>query len=172
MPSANQRKEIEARTGFLDELRAFRDEIARIAPLWNPDLNDGVIINYAPLWRLVSHHRAWQKDLKDCWESLVSGDYDWSHLAMHLWPERVVPKCASDHSIAIAHGLESVFWEQDDDGKWQPRDVPEDELQELIDARSSSAVKAARDDLLSAPVPGGSSLASGTRRRSGRGRRS
>ena len=150
MPSASQRKEIEARTEFLGELRAFRDEIARIAPLWNPDLNDGVIINYAPLWRLVSHHRAWQKDLKECWENLVVGDYDWSHLAMHVWPERVVPKCAEDLSLAIAHGLENVFWEKDAKEKWKKRKVSSDDVKRIVTERTSSSVKAALNDLLSA----------------------
>ena len=37
---------------------------------------------------------------------------------MHLWPERVVPKCATDRSLAIAHGLEEVFWVEGTDGKW------------------------------------------------------
>ena len=91
----------------------------RVAPLWNPNLDDGVIINFAPLWRLVPQHKAWQKELKNTWDELVEGKYDWAHLAMHLWPERVVPKCAKDRSLAIAHGLENVFWEEDDDGKWQ-----------------------------------------------------
>ncbi len=85
----------------------------RVAPLWNPDLNDGVIINFAPLWRLIGH-TGWRKNVKECWDTLCAGDYDWSHLAMHLWPERVVPKCAEDASLAIAHGLDEVFWEKDD----------------------------------------------------------
>jgi hypothetical protein len=28
---------------------------------------------------------------------------------MRLWPERVVPKCAKDRSLAIAHGLEDFL---------------------------------------------------------------
>lgn len=93
------------------------DEVKRVAPLWNPNLDDGVIINFALLWRLVPHHRVWQNECKSTWEGLCKGDYDWAHLAMHLWPERVVPKCAKDRSIAIAHGLEDVFWYEDSDGK-------------------------------------------------------
>jgi len=118
-PTASQRKESADQETLVEELRAFRDEVARVAPLWNPDLNDGVIINFAPLWRLVPQHRAWQKECKDCWAKLVAGDYDWAHLAMYLWPERVVPKCAKDHSLAIAHGLEDLLWI--DDGGWRPR---------------------------------------------------
>ncbi len=69
-----------------------------------------MIINFAPLWRLVPQNKAWQKELKSTWDALCEGKYDWAHLAMHLWPERVVPKCATDRSLAIAHGLEDVFW--------------------------------------------------------------
>ena len=93
----------------------------RVAPLWNPNLDDGVIINFAPLWRLVPQHKPWQKELKSTWDALCDGKYDWAHLAMHLWPERVVPKCATDRSLAIAHGLEDVFWVEGTDGKWKPR---------------------------------------------------
>jgi len=153
--TAGQRKEIMEQESFVEELRAFRDEVARVAPLWNPDLNDGVIINFAPLWRLVPQHRAWQKECKDCWEKLVAGDYDWAHLAMHLWPERVVPKCQKDRSLAIAHGLEETLWEQDEKGKWQPRDISRTQVDALITERSSDAVKAALHNLLTAPMPGG-----------------
>jgi hypothetical protein len=138
---------------FVDELRAFRDEVARVAPLWNPDLNDGVIINFAPLWRLVPQHRAWQKEAKACWDKLCRGDFDWAHLAMHLWPERVVSKCAKDRSIAIAHGLEDVFWHEDSDGKWRRRKVDQAEVDKLIKERASAAVKDALKGMLEAPAP-------------------
>lgn len=151
--SASQRKEIDAQERFVAELRAFHEELARVAPLWNPDLNDGVIINFAPLWRLVPHHRAWQKDCKKVWDKLVKGDYDWAHLAMHLWPERVVPKCAKDRSLAIAHGLEDAFWCEDSDGKWQPRKVAESDVAKLVKERTSAAVKDALKSLLEAPAP-------------------
>jgi hypothetical protein len=152
-PTASQRKEIAEQEAFVEELRAFRQEIARIAPLWNPNLNDGVIINFAPLWRLVPQHRAWQKECKACWDKLVAGNYDWAHLAMHLWPERVVPKCAEDRSLAIAHGLEEVFWIEGDNGKWQPRKVDPAIIDQLINERTSAAVKDALKSLLEAPAP-------------------
>ncbi|WP_200385871.1 Eco57I restriction-modification methylase domain-containing protein [Thiocapsa imhoffii] len=152
-PTASQRKEIAEQEGVVEEVRAFREEVARVAPLWNPDLNDGVIINFAPLWRLVPQHRAWQKECKGCWDKLAAGDYDWSHLAMHLWPERVVPKCATDRSLAIAHGLEDVFWKEGDKGKWQPSTVTQAEVDRLIAERTSAAVKDALKSLLEAPAP-------------------
>ena len=154
-PTASQRKEIAAQEIFVEELRNFSDEIARITPLWNPNLNDGVIINFAPLWRLVPQHRQWQKECKSCWDKLVKGDYDWAHLAMHLWPERVVPKCAQDRSLAIANGLEEQLWYEAEDGKWRPKEVAQEELDELIEERTSPTVKAALNSLLSAAPNGG-----------------
>ncbi len=154
-PAASQRKAIDAQASFFAELRAFRDEVARVAPLWNPNLNDGVLLNFAPLWRLVPQHRSWQNQCKKAWNKLCKGDYDWAHLAMHLWPERVVPKCIDDRSLAIAHDLEEVFWRENDNGKWSQREVAEATVRQLIAERTSPAVKAALQDLLSAPAPTG-----------------
>ncbi len=150
-PTASQRKEIAGQETFVDELRAFRDEVTRVAPLWKPDLDDGVVLTMAPLWRLVPQHRAWQKELKAAWDSLSAGEYDWAHVAMHLWPERVIPRCATDRSLAIAHGLEEVFWEEDSKGKWVARKTPLTPVANLVAERTSPAVKAALKDLLEAP---------------------
>ena len=154
-PTATQRKEIAARETFVAELKTFKEEVARIAPVWNPNLNDGVIINFAPLWRLVPQNRSWQKECKNVWDKLVKGDYDWAHLAMHLWPERVVPKCTTDRSLAIAHELDEILWEEDEKGKRNPKDISRETLENLIQERTSITVKAALEDLLNAPVPTG-----------------
>jgi hypothetical protein len=151
-PSSSQRKEIAAQESFVSELRVLRDEVARVAPLWNPDLNDGVVIVTAPLWRLVPQLKSWQKELKSHWDGLCAGKYDWAQLAMHFWPERVVNKCAKDRSLAIAHDLEDVFWEQDEDGKWTVREAPTRPVAELVAERSSPAVQDALESLLSAPT--------------------
>lgn len=145
-PSASQRKAIDAQETFVAELREFRDELAAVAPLWAPDLNDGVVIVLAPLWRLFAHHRGWSSELKDRWKKLAVGDYDWAQLAMRLWPERVIPKCAEDRSLAIAHGLEDVFWVADKDNpdKWHPRTIPTTPVEELIAARANSTITTAR----------------------------
>ena len=162
-PTTENRNKLTGSENLLNSLKTLESEILRVAPLFKPNLNDGVIINQAPLWRMISHPK-WQKDCKACWDKLVKGDYDWAHLAMHLWPERVVPKCQNDRSFAIAHGLEEEFWFEDekDKGKWKKRKVDKERVEELISERSSTAVKAALEDLLSAPVPGG-----GKRKRKG-----
>jgi hypothetical protein len=69
---------------------------------------------------------------------------------MHLWPERVIPKCASDRSLAIAHGLEEELWAEDAGGKWASRQVDGTTVERLVQERSSAAVKAALADLLAA----------------------
>jgi hypothetical protein len=144
-PTASQRRGIDGQQRFISELREFRDELEAIAPLWAPDLNDGVVIVLAPLWQLFASHRSWSNELKRHWVKLAKGDYDWAQLAMQLWPERVVPKCATDRSLAIAHTLEDVFWIQDPDNpaKWRPRSSPTIPTAELINERHNHATKAA-----------------------------
>ena len=149
-PTGSQRKEIEAQRDFVEEMRSFRDEVARVAPMWRPELDDGILVTCAPLWRLLPQHRIWQRETKACWSKLTKGDFDWAHLAMHLWPERVIPKCAHDRSLAIAHGLEEEFWAEDADGKWASRQVDAATVERLVQERSSAAVKAALADLLAA----------------------
>ncbi len=104
-PSAKQRREIVAQEAFIEELRVMLEDVKRVAPTWNPTLDDGIVLTMAPLWRLVPQHKAWQRELKGKWKELEAGEYDWAHLAMRLWPERVKAKCATDQSLAIAHGL-------------------------------------------------------------------
>jgi len=153
--TAAQRKQLAAQKALVEELRAFLDEVKRVAPLWNPHLDDGVILNFAPLWRLVPQNKSWQKELKTTWDALCEGKYDWARLAMHLWPERVVPKCAKDRSLAIAHGLEDVFWVEGTDGKWTARKTPTETVVELVKQRTSTAAKSALKSLLEAPTASG-----------------
>lgn len=154
-PSASERRHIEAQQRFVEELRVLLAEIRRVAPLWRPSLDDGVVLAMAPLWRLVPQHRPWQRELKSHWDDLVAGKYDWAQIAMRLWPERVLPKCATDLSLAIAHGLEEVFWAKDEEGSWQQRATPTPPIDELVRERTSGAVKSALEDLLAQPTPSG-----------------
>jgi hypothetical protein len=127
-------------------------------------LDDGIVLVIAPLWRLLPTHRAWQKALRTKWEELVAGKYDWAHVAMQLWPERVVPKCATDRSLGIAHGLEDVFWMEGPDGRRAPRKTPTHPIDELIAERTSPAIKAALVNLVDSP----SQIASGKRTKNSR----
>ena len=92
------------------ELKEFRDELLRIAAFWKPNLNDGVLITASPLWKLFKL-KPWQKKLKETWDELEAGEYDWAHLALTIAPARVRLKCKTDKSIAIAHGLENLYEE-------------------------------------------------------------
>lgn len=108
--SAADEKELERLTDFERELKDFREELLRVAKFWKPNLNDGVEITAAPLWKLFQH-KAWQKRLKETWQKLEDGEYDWAHLAYAIWPERVREKCKGDKSLAIAHDLEELYVE-------------------------------------------------------------
>jgi hypothetical protein len=141
----------EAQT-LLQDLRILKSELDLVAPLWNPNLNDGVIINHAILWR-ITPYTPWQKKCKECWDKLVKGDYDWAHLAFHLWPERVIRSCTTDRSLAIAHGLEERLWQETNNGDWLPRQLTEADLQALIAEHTNPAVKNALERFLAAPPP-------------------
>jgi hypothetical protein len=106
--ASSLRTEFEETAILLEELREFRDELARVADLpYKPNLNDGVLITASPLWKLFRLPK-WRKDVQECWKKLEAGDFDWANLAYSIWPDRVREICKSDRSIAIAHGLEEL----------------------------------------------------------------
>jgi hypothetical protein len=103
-------KQFEALQAFELELIELRDTLLKLAPGYKPNHDDGVQISAAPLWPLF-RHKPWQRVLKDTWTKLEKGDYDWAHLAMNYWSERVREKCKTDKSLAVAHGLEHLYVE-------------------------------------------------------------
>ena len=105
-----EEREFEKLQTLQEELTDLRDTLLQLAPTYKPNHDDGVQITAAPLWRLF-RHKPWQKVLKDTWEKLEAGDYDWAHLALSYWPERVREKCKTDKSLAIAHDLEHLYEE-------------------------------------------------------------
>lgn len=136
--SSEERQRLEDLTAFQAELKTLRDRLLEVAALpYRPNLNDGVQITAAPLWQCF-RHSPWQKVLKDTWKELEKGKYDWAHLALPIWPARVVAQCANDRSLAIAHGLEDLLWVPDVSGKkkdqLRPLKAPEDEIKELVKA--------------------------------------
>jgi hypothetical protein len=73
-------KEAERLESFLSELHDFEDKLRRAANLHlEPDLNDGVVLNIAPLWELVP----W-KEARNYWEELLEGKYEWSSIGKRL----------------------------------------------------------------------------------------
>jgi hypothetical protein len=73
-------KDLEKQEDFLSELRDFEDKLRRAANLHlEPDLNDGVVLNIAPLWELVP----W-KEAKKYWDELLEGQYEWSSIGKQL----------------------------------------------------------------------------------------
>lgn len=102
-------KELAELAEFRDELKEFREELLRVARLpYKPNLNDGVQITAAPLWKLFRLAK-WRSTLEETWKALERGDYDWAHLALAIWPDRVKEKCRTDYSLAIAHDLDSLY---------------------------------------------------------------
>ncbi|MBC7250989.1 MAG: BREX-1 system adenine-specific DNA-methyltransferase PglX [Anaerolineae bacterium] len=103
-------RQIDKTAQLLDEVNEFAQTMERIvregyepAPNW---IDDGVILRLAPLWELIP---IWEREPKKYWERLERGDYDWSHIAMRYWPERVREKCKTNKSFAIAHGHEEWY---------------------------------------------------------------
>ena len=73
-------RQLERQENFLSELEDFRDKLRRAADLnLEPDLNDGVVLNIAPLWELVPWSEA-----KKYWEELCGGKYEWSSVSKQL----------------------------------------------------------------------------------------
>lgn len=98
-------REIDKTTQLLEEIGDFARTIERVVqegyqpkPNW---IDDGVILRMAPLWELIP---IWKSEPKKYWERLQKGEYDWSHIAMNYWPERVRKACNTNKSYAIAHG--------------------------------------------------------------------
>jgi len=79
-------KQIEQQESFLSELRDFHDKLRRAADLrLEPDLNDGVVLNIAPLWELVPWAEA-----KKYWQELLQGKYEWSSISKQLRERGIV----------------------------------------------------------------------------------
>lgn len=128
--TTEMRDQLDELRGFLTELRQFREELLRIANLpYKPDLNDGVILNAAPFHRLFRLSK-WAKDTESTWKKLEAGEYDWAHIAYVLYPDRVRDVCKRDKSIAIAHGLESLYEGKEEVKKRKKKSKKDEEEQD------------------------------------------
>jgi hypothetical protein len=83
-------KDIERQEALLGEVKDFEEKLRRAANLdfgknldssviYDPDLNDGVVLNIAPLWELMP----W-KEAEGYWDDLLAGEYEWSSMGKLL----------------------------------------------------------------------------------------
>lgn len=109
-------KEYEFLKSLQLELIELNNVLLSLASNYQPCHDDGVQVTASPLWPLFKN-KPWQKTLKETWERLEKGEYDWAKIAMHYWPERIRDKCITNKSLAIAHGLEGLYKEPDYEAK-------------------------------------------------------
>ena len=80
-------KDVYRQEAFVSDPRDFEDKLRRAANLHlDPDLNDGVVLNIAPLRELVP----W-KEAKSYWDDLMDGQYEWSSIGKQLREKGLVP---------------------------------------------------------------------------------
>lgn len=91
-----------------EQVEGMMDELNRIlAEGYVPNHDDGVPVTAAPLLHLAAS-RPWRVECEKNMELLEKGDYDWSHLAMSMYPARVTQKAKKDWCMALTHGLEHI----------------------------------------------------------------
>ena len=73
-------KEVERQDALITELGAFKEALERVAALgYDPDLNDGVVLNIAPFHEVTP----W-KEARAYWDELCAGRYEWSTMSQRL----------------------------------------------------------------------------------------
>src|SRR5262249_9017869 len=105
---ADLTKKEERRLAELDELlvdlEEFAEQLQTVVQRVNdrgeavgfvPDLNDGVVLNAAPLHEVIpwlrkkKHQGKSVSELTFYWDELADGRYDWANIAKQYWPTRV-----------------------------------------------------------------------------------
>jgi hypothetical protein len=101
----NLENDLRARQYQVENMMA---EINRIIDSgYEPNHDDGVPVTSCPLVNLVAH-RGWKTECQSNLDELNKGNYDWSHLAMSMYPARVTQKAKNDWCMALTHGLEHL----------------------------------------------------------------
>jgi len=108
-------KELDKLENLLTELETFDQTIQTILNVqnergetvgWTLEIDDGIILNLAPISELIP---AWKTEPKKHWERLQAGDFDWSYTAIRYYPNRVLDKCKTNKSYAIAHNCLDIY---------------------------------------------------------------
>jgi hypothetical protein len=105
--NARERRALNKQADDIEKLLLDLEEFAKNLKAitdrgYDPDIDDGVILNLVPLASVMP---SWSKEPQKYWDALERGEYDWAHIAMKYWPQRVKQKCKTDKSLAIAHGV-------------------------------------------------------------------
>jgi len=112
------------------QVEGMIEEITRIIDSgYEPNHDDGVPVTSCPLVNLV-RHRGWNTECAANIEELQKGEYDWSHLAMSMFPSRVTQKAKKDWCMALTHGLEHLCENKPKEKK--PRKKKEETEQSLF----------------------------------------
>lgn len=105
---ANDRKQEAKLMNMMAEINFLETELQRVHELpYKPNHDDGVPITAAPLVN-VFRHNGWKNECQNNWDELSNGDYDWSHLAYSIYPQRIRDKVKKDWCLALTHGLEEL----------------------------------------------------------------
>ena len=97
---------------------------------YKPNHDDGVPVTSCPLVKLIAH-RGWKQECSANWADLQKGEYDWSHLAMSMFPARVTQKAKKDWCLALTHGLEHLCDNKPKEKK--PRKKKVDATEQMLD---------------------------------------
>lgn len=91
-----------------EQVEGMMEKLNRIIEAgYVPNHDDGVPVTAAPLQHLAAS-RLWRTECEKNMEILAKGDYDWSHLAMSMYPARVAQKAKKDWCMALTHDLEHI----------------------------------------------------------------
>jgi hypothetical protein len=117
--------------GRQQQVEGMMDELNNIINAgYKPNHDDGVPVTSCPLAKLIAH-RGWKQECTENWEDLQKGEYDWSHLAMSMFPARVTQKAKKDWCLALTHGLEHLCENKPKEKKTRKKKV--DATEQMLD---------------------------------------